>query len=210
MYDVSDQCLFQGPLVLDDYPRAMVVVKQTKRASQDLKRAFYLEEMVNASDEKTARGFKSGLIKGKTLAKEFLSQQVTERRNFEVYAHLAIVPNPFQKDSREGRHYVVVLNGVSGPATFALTHVLTGGANEEFVSYSKFNPEAESENVLNQILKLIPARDFRGLECIVKITVGPADIVADEAAGTGNMFDWRQILSWKLEEEAWDRKITLL
>lgn len=210
MYDVPPDELFQGPLNLDRYPRAMVAVKQTERSGQGLQRAFYLEEAGDSSSGKSARGFRSRLIRGETLLKEFLSQQVTERREtFEVYAHLAIVPNPFDDDSRDGKHYIVVLNGVSGPATFALTHVLTGKVNEEFVSYDGFNPEAQSEDILNQILGHVELDNFRGLECIVRIKVG---LAGSESAQTGNMFDWRQILGWELQEEVWDleRKIRSL
>ena len=213
MYDVADASLFQAPLNLDHNPRAMVVVKQTEREAQSIQRAFYLEETREARDGKSARGFRSRLIRGKTLLKDFLSQQVTERReSFEVYAHLAIVPNPFEDDNREEKHYIVVLNGVSGPATFALTHVLTGKVNEEFVSYSGFSPEAQSEDVLNQILGHVQLDNFRGLECIVRIRVGLAEASASGLAQTGNMFDWRQILGWELQEEVWDpnRKIRSL
>ena len=61
-------------------------------------------------------------------------------KDFAVHAHLLIARNPYCDKDIEPK-YIIVLNGISGPATFALTHALTGGVNDEFVSYeSEFKP----------------------------------------------------------------------
>jgi predicted flavoprotein YhiN len=165
-----------------------------------------LEESVDAGTGKPRRGFRSGQIRGHTILERFVSQQVTDREAFEVFAHLAIVPNPFDSRHNHDRHFIIILNGVSGPATFALTHVLTGGVNEEFVSYPKdFNPEAASESILKEILKEIHSRDFNGLECIIKVIVGPSGEGNSEA--NGSLFDWRRILKWEVDQAALGRRL---
>jgi hypothetical protein len=58
---------------------------------------------------------------------------------------------------------------------------------------------------LKEILKEIHSREFNGLECIFKVTVGPAAEGNSEA--TGSIFDWRRILKWELDEAAFGRKL---
>ena len=63
---------------------------------------------------------------------------------------------------------------MSGPATFALTHALTGGggANAEFVSYeTNFDAEATSENTIEQILEAWENKPTTALECLFEVTV---------------------------------------
>jgi hypothetical protein len=218
IYGVGDGELFTGALNLSKHPKAMVVVKQVPRKGGGEgktmptlihNRAFYVEEWGEEEGGSTTRGFRSGRIPHQTILKRFISQQDLERDTFEVYAHLVIVPNPYVKEGQRGRRYIIVLNGVSGPATFALTHVLTGGVNEEFVSYPDFfDPEAASEEVLREMLKEIRKPDFKGLESIAEVRVGPAKDSERELSGITS--DWRRILGWDLESSAFTRKIQLL
>lgn len=224
IYGVQSKDLFRGPLNLVEHPHAMVAIKQVgrkePRPDETQNRAFYLEEEPSReprgeedthSSTRPRRGFRSASIKGHTILESFISQQVTDgRESFEVFAHLAIVPNPWDPDRR---HHIIILNGVSGPATFALTHVLTGGVNEEFVSYEsekgRFNPEAASESVLKEILEATRRHDFRGLECIVKVTVGPAED-RELRKAAGSTFDWRRILRWEIDTRSFGQRLHLL
>lgn len=91
-------------------------------------RAFYDRRLLSkprTPAERLKRGFMGHGVPEKILQGEFISQK-SETGTFKVHAHLVIARNPF--DDIEGeRHHVIILNGVSGPATFALTHMLTGG-----------------------------------------------------------------------------------
>ncbi len=93
------------------------------------------------------------------------------------------------------------MNGVSGPATFALTHVLTGGVSREFVSYGQnFDPNSESEKILKQILEEFNSsqREKHGYHCIIEVKVGPLTEGIDVKSRGRGIFDWRHILEWKL------------
>ena len=145
------------------------------------------------------RGFLVPFVKAKKIAGGFVSQTATPEP-FTVHAHLVVVPNPYCSRS-ETQKFIVILNGVSGPATFALTHVLTGGVSREFVSYGQnFDPNSESEKILKQILEEINSsqREKHGYHCIIEVKVGPPkEEVENKSRGRG-IFDWRHIHEWKL------------
>lgn len=219
LYGVAEAEFFSGPIDFRKYPNAIVAVKEKKidRRSHKTKdravredvttpeyatnvkpesRAFYREVIMAGEGDRPRRGFRSNQIVSGEILEEFISQ-VQGRSTFKVFAHLAIAPNPFDHDPHHPR-YIIVLNGVSGPATFALTHVLTGGMNEEFVSYEKsFNSEAMSEAILKMILDEWKDRDFKALECFVWVMVGPAGDLDRQAAS--DTFDWRRIRNWGLQ-----------
>jgi hypothetical protein len=205
-YGLPIKDLFHGGLDADIYNRAIVAVKQTTGTPAPAGHALYVEESVTASG-KPLRGFRSRRIKapeGKIM--EPFVNQMDPPAGFEVYAHLAIIPNLFNADGEyksDGygklpRRHIIVLNGVSGPATFALTHVLTGGVSREFVNYGTFDPTRQSEEEIANIL--------RGLELSKTSQRGPAverifsvSVVPDPAsAATPATKDWRQIASWAI------------
>ncbi len=167
--------------------------------------AFYREEFVER-DNDTKRGFESRCLTTGKIQDDFHSQ--TEAgQPFKVPAHLLIAPNPWGKGK-----YILVLNGISGPATFALTHVLTGGVSKEFVDYKHnpdnvFDPEGESEKVLQEIREDLPNlgsdRGVHGLQYFFEVEGGP--FVGDQEGGSGAsspaMSDWRRIRSWSRVED---------
>lgn len=145
------------------------------------------------------RGFFAPFVKAKKIAGSFVSQTATPEP-FTVHAHLVVVPNPYCSKS-ETQKYIVILNGVSGPATFALTHVLTGGMSREFVSYGQdFDPNSESEKILRQILEEFNStqREKHGYHCIIEVKVGPLKEAAEVRSRGRGIFDWRHILEWNL------------
>ncbi|PYS78696.1 MAG: hypothetical protein DMF70_14355, partial [Acidobacteria bacterium] len=78
-----------------------------------------------------------------------------------------------------------------------------------FVSYDEgFDPEAQSEVVLSRIIADLQNRQFKALECIIKVHVGPLqDPARKHVIST---FDWRRILGWELEEHPLGRAIRVL
>jgi hypothetical protein len=223
LYGVPDDRLFKKcendkkfEKFLQDYNYAIVSVKEKKLVPSDMsevteqvdtepERAFY--RTIITEEVKPCRGFMSRRVPGGKILTEFASQWDPAER-FDVYAHLAILPNPFKADPTNPR-YIIILNGVSGPATFALTHVLTGRVNEEFVDYDEdFNPDAEAEGILKRILDAMQQkRDAKAWECIFKVTVdqGPTD--ADGRGPGVKTFDWRRIKRWTLVEEGMSKGI---
>jgi hypothetical protein len=204
IYKVPDEFLFSDARDIKQHPNAIVAKKQRvgsspERSTQLARRFFYREEIIDANP--TRRGFESAQFVNGSILTPFTSQVDKESQKFEVFGHLAIVPNPFTSGKDAHQHYIIVLNGVSGPATFALTHVITGGVTREFVSYEDaFSPERDSEEILSLILDNIPARPFDALDCIVKVKVGPSKDPDEPSARDTS--DWRRILSWELDMSA--------
>lgn len=208
VYNVPDDQLFrESQDIISRHPNAMVVFKEKREtaANQGAKRFFYEEEMPESAG-KLRRGFKSSQLVNGNLLKHFESQRDEEVDEYDVFGHMVILPNTF--GDRSSDRYIIVLNGVSGPATFALTHVLTGGVTGEFVSYGdKFNPEAQSEYILREMLSSIGGRKFQSVDCIINVKVGRSR--NDEERPAVNISDWRRILSWTLNKEARPQPITI-
>lgn len=226
---VNDSTLFSNELKAEDYPNAMIVYKRRKKQTSDkdtalnvtthrrteAPRAFYQE--VAGKGDTEERGFRSrGFARSETKLLPYYGQNEYERRGekpFKIYAQLLIARNPFASVGGPPR-YVIILNGVSGPATFALTHVLTGGGNEEFESYKRlgFDPAASSESILNKFLPCMRSATFRCMESVIEVEVGeeprpqeagqvPRESAVNTSKGAGATFDWRRILGRKLDGE---------
>jgi hypothetical protein len=221
LYGVPDEKWFKSSKGVESHSGAVVAFKEvesfidrsegetqqrTKRLEDsltpDLSRAFYRRipvEHLQAGSQKLKRGFLGHGVTGGKLEGAFLSQ--TDGKNkFGVHAHLVVARNPFDDGSPEP-HHVIILNGVSGPATFALTHVLTGGTSTQFVEYDPetFLPESESEGFLQQLnhdLEMLKGR-FLGLQYFFTIEVGPAKDAPSLDGVSRDIFDWRRILHWE-------------
>jgi len=185
------------PEGLKDRPYAIVVVKQKLASDSVVERAFYEEEIIKKEKADLKRGFKSPILSQGKITDKFVSQTANEEE-FTVYAHLVLSLNPFGGSD----NFVIVLNGVSGPATFALTHVLTGGVSEEFVSYgTDFNPKLESEKILQKVtshLEDLRKKTSDGLQYILKVTVGSPPKDPQTGEKPHRTFDWRRIKKWEL------------
>lgn len=205
VYNVPDEQLFTEGENIAKHPNVMVVFKEKSETVEPKAKRFFYREAHQGPD-RSRRGFESAQLVDGRLLETFESQLDEEVGEYDVFGHMVIMPNNF--GDRPGDKYIIVLNGVSGPATFALTHVLTGGVTKEFVSYgNEFDPEAESEDILRQILEMIRGRKFQSLDCIINVKVGRSR--ADEERVASNISDWRRILSWQLNEEARQQPIKI-
>jgi hypothetical protein len=219
-----------GPTLADAGPESWKLLKSAAP------RSFFREYQGCGPDE--LRGFRTnwsgyGVKREKTLPYHSQDDKTTHDR-FKIYAHLVVAKNVFvagkQRDGKQREaeaataglsntngdaesRYIIVLNGVSGPATFALTHVLTGGGNEEFVFYGgdsgqePFDPSAESEHILDEILRVInSAPQCRGAQCFIEVDVGPAPSTGKAQVAT---FDWRRIRGWRLANNMLGRDVLI-
>ncbi|HET9911124.1 MAG TPA: hypothetical protein VFQ13_04495 [Anaerolineales bacterium] len=186
-------------------PNAIFVVKEKTATGQQngetvAKRFFYREIPCQGSGP-TRRGFESAQLKNRRIMQTFVSQVDIQQDVFHVFGQIMILPNPFRADAEGPQRYIVVLNGVSGPATFALTHVLTGGVTKEFVAYPQdFDPEAKSEEIVRRLFDLLAQPQASGLDCIVTVSVGKTQEA--QRPGMGDISDWRKIRGWELNKEA--------
>ena len=130
----------------------------------------------------------------------FSSPLVTQDESptlFTVYAHLVVAKNPFCSGGPP--KYVIVLNGASGPGTYALAHALTGGTARAFTaSGDDFNPAIESERVLGRVLCDINRIDDRPAQYMLEVSVGSERQRCDPAARSEAKCDWRRVVSWRL------------
>lgn len=211
IYHVDEEYLFTRPVPMERSRGAVIAVKEVRPKKdgeyESPGRAFYEEIRLDPSggDQQLRRGFKSSRIDDNAMWEPFVNQMDLVAP-FEVFAHLAVVPNPFE--GGEGKH-IIVLNGLSGPATFALTHVLTGGISQDFVDYeASFGREAESEKLLERLVKTVVARKQSAqgkpwspaLEAIIKIWVGKGN--EDRPRDEPVISDWRRIQKWQHVEGA--------
>jgi hypothetical protein len=168
-------------------------------------RLFYHEQTMNLTGQEQGsielkRGFKGRGVPhpNSNLSGTFLSQK-DQTGTFTVHAHLVIAKNPFDDLGLTEKHHVIILNGVSGPATFALTHVLTGGMSSQFVAYENdFDPNSESEAFLKDVNKAIYSLNqdnVLGVQYFFEVSVGPPSKKNDSVER--HIFDWRRILRWK-------------
>jgi hypothetical protein len=231
LFGVADEALF-SKLGRSDTPNAAFVVckkrKKPQNPAQDgttgrdgttAHRAFYREEAGDEPVEK--RGFLSNAFEhGHEALLDYYGQNEYEpdRKAFQIYAQLIVARNPFTPENEPPR-YVVILNGVSGPATFALTQVLTGGGNEDAESPrgNAFDAAGESESILNKFLPHLRKPDFRYIYTLVEVDVGEKPRHVDAAAGAtatssrrrggaGATSDWRSVLRWQLARGKLDRE----
>jgi len=219
LFGVDDEGLFSE---LRQPPNAAFIVYKKRKKPQGspvtdghgvTARAFYREAVGKGAVDK--RGFlsKGGFEKGGEVLFDYYGQNEyqPDRKAFKIYAQLIVARNPFT--TSEPPRYVVILNGVSGPATFALTQVLTGGGNEDAESPpgNAFDYAGRSESILNKFLPYLRSPDFHCIYSLVEVDVGEEPQHADAAAevtaessrshgGANATFEWRSVLSWKLAE----------
>ncbi|HPN35388.1 MAG TPA: hypothetical protein PK843_12800 [bacterium] len=151
---------------------------------------------------------------------------------FSVYANLLILRNTFQNESevkqkelKENDHYIIVINGVGGPATYAMTHLLTGGVSDKFTRYKftndhgqkeTFDPHIHSEIVLSEILSKFK-EGVQSIECVLKVDIVSRDRkVSDDDRSDGTdqqtdpnapniiINDWRRICRWEIVPKCFD------
>ena len=149
-------------------------------------RAFYREEQGDGLAEQ--RGFRSrAFITGNEELLEYYGQNEYDKSRgpFKIYAQLLVARNPYTPADEPSR-YVVILNGVSGPGTFALTQVLTGSTEDGEISdpgkpqrptgVSESAPApsaaAASESILNQFLQLLVKPEFQCIHSLIEVEVG--------------------------------------
>lgn len=120
---------------------------------------------VSSKLKRDYRGFLVGT--NNVLQEKYYSQDEAAKHNaFFVLAHLVVMRNPFSKRVKDT--IIVILNGVSGPGTYGLAEVLTGGTTER--------KSSDAERLLKEINDKWTESDkrgFRGVEVIIKVRIEP-------------------------------------
>jgi hypothetical protein len=176
-----------------------VVVKQlmdsaSKKHAVESPRLFYTEAKAedfagafpNPEEIKNLRGFgvhaqTKLFMEDPNLFQEYFSQDECKDEFF-LLGQLVIARYPKTKEG----NLIVLLNGVSGPATFALAQILTGGGVR-----ASHEMNAKSEKLLERINKLLDNPNCLGVEAIVKVKIVPA-----EGWEKQTYLDSRQVKGW--------------
>lgn len=116
--------------------------------------------------KRDCRGFLVG--NKKVLQETYYSQDEAAKHDaFFVLAHLVVMRNFFS--TRVKDTIIVILNGVSGPGTYGLAEVLTGGTTE--------SKSSDAERLLKEINDKWTTEsikpNFRGVEVIIKVKIEP-------------------------------------
>ena len=168
-------------------------------------RLFFIEKEIE-DDACESRGFikHTGTTNEKQYFEHFYSQNEdissNAEKRFNLIGHLLVAKYPLEdknqeksEDKIEDKNFVLLLNGVSGPATFALAQILTGGDTDS--QANDFNSNSESERMLSEInWRLNLKEDAIGVQGLVKIVIAnnqdPREgrFIADS--------DIRKIISW--------------
>ncbi|MEJ2155289.1 MAG: hypothetical protein P8X96_08120 [Desulfobacteraceae bacterium] len=173
-----------------------VIIKKDKKKSfgrQNTKfgRLFFRTE----EQDKSTRGFGKHLYTRNheipELMETYLSQDQCDRE-FSLLGQLVVSKYPPQKESP---NYIILLNGVSGPATFALAQILTGGVlgNQEM--------KTRSEQMLYKINDVLDEDHVIGVQAIVKVQIRPHDYDGGAQARSRTYEDSRQVASWEFVKE---------
>jgi hypothetical protein len=118
------------------------------------------------------------------LFEEYRSQGEEGQGTFTLLGHLVVAPTPGHGNATGDAGLVVLLNGVSGPATFALAQVLTGGGR-----HGGTEVNAKSEAMLKKINDALDASGW--VEAIVAVEVTTR---MDKASPT--YLDSREPVTW--------------
>jgi hypothetical protein len=153
-------------------------------------------------------GYRGFLFDAHKVVQEKYFSQDEASESFHVLSHFVVTYNPFRSDDQE-EYFIVILNGVSGPGTFAVAEALTGGKSR--------NTAVVSEKVLKNVNEIWKMRgeNFRGLEGFLDVTVTPR---ADDkkykkehkTPGSHeiservkhNFHDQREVESWEMLKDA--------
>lgn len=143
------------------------------------------------------RGF---YIDGHKRPQTYYPQDKAEKE-FQILAHLVVARNPFSEDN-----VVVILNGVSGPATYGLAQLLTGFGGSKAPASEKLLKEINEK----WATRVEVDRRFKGVEVIVSVSVSPPEAQVS-AANQGDeklkaeidnvLFDKRTVGEWKFLSE---------
>jgi hypothetical protein len=164
------------------------------------------------------RGF---LVEHRVIERPYTSQDQVADKDFFLLSHLVVMKNPFSKKKRDT--LLVLLNGVSGPATFALAEVLTGGKSP--------NKAVDCEKLLADFNRVWGKAELEakrkgqlfGVEGIIEVKIQPKkqrepNNKQDSKQGTKGekhtttvdekFYDKREVLEWHLLNDPQDQLAT--
>jgi nucleoside 2-deoxyribosyltransferase len=156
-------------------------------------RLFYKCELLKEGED-AERGFKEHfkLADQKPIYEKYFNQDEISENGFDLLGHLLISKYPPNKESK---NYVVILNGVSGPATSALAEILTGGG-----LHADESKRLKSEEMLKKINHTLAGDNVVGVEAIVKVHIDTPQLAEMTFADTRIIESWDFLKDYGPEE----------
>jgi hypothetical protein len=198
-YRIPDQCFNDFDPKINKIDKIVVALKQQKVTEKRVPTFFC------ANIDGLKNRHRGLLVDNKILQLPYKAQDEADE-DFSVLAHLAIMYNPFSDNDYKDT-IIVILNGVSGPGTFGLGEILTGGTNP--------SKAISSEKILQAINACWEnfdknRKDFSGVEAIIEVKIITSDEFNDGKKGMESysneklvhrtFYDRRAVSHWNL----WD------
>ena len=159
-----------------------------------IKRDFYRTEPLPPGHTRPDRGFVRHVYGEKVLPlfEPYEDQDSLIAQGFKLLGHLLVARWPVKHHRKHGEtsepeQLIVLLNGVSGPATSALAEILTGGGPN-----AKSENMAKAEEMLAELNEELNKPGWDLVEAIVEVDVGRA-----EDASTSQYWDSRRVDGWR-------------
>jgi hypothetical protein len=163
---------------------------------------FFSRKIIPESE----RGF---MVDNREMCEPYYSQDHPDPKDFSVLGHLIVMRNPFSKDKN---NIIVLLNAVSGPGTFGLAEVLTGGDEQK-----KEDKSEEILEIINRKWKELKEESV-GIEAIIEVKIQTKSEEEGKERSDENsesisivkdkFYDPRKVISWNFYVPE-GRKITL-
>lgn len=159
-----------------------------------IKRDFYRTDPLPTGHTRPDRGFVRHVYGKQVLPlfEPYEDQDSAIAEGFKLLGHLLVARWPVSPDRSPGGtsepdSLIVLLNGVSGPATSALAEILTGGGPN-----AKAENMAKAEEMLAELNEELNKPGWDLVEAIVEV-----DVVRAEDASTSQYWDSRRVDGWR-------------
>lgn len=172
-----------------------IAVKRREAKKFKFPRLFY-KELIQEKDKEPDRGFiyHHRVAENSKLFESYMNHRDPSWESFSLLGHLVVARNPLDKTK-----LIIILNGVSGPATFALAQILIGGGLR-----ARTNTRTMSEKLLGKINDKLDEvlADSRGIgmEAIIKVTVSNSKSARNTYADSREVTDFDFLKSYGPQE----------
>ncbi len=174
--------------------------------------AFFLREQAQDSNQ---RGFivrDGNSTRARFLKEYFYPLDGKERTQFSILGQLIVARNPFSL-----KNWIIIISGISGPASLGIAQMLTGCVNNEFtinqvaegektevIEALKLQPEAKNGNDINY--DFLSDRMLEKLLTTMKASNGEVNAIVQvevyfpEKKNYALWYDERKIISWSFPD----------
>ena len=215
-----DDVIFTEKGVRPDFGKAdhtVIALKNDAKKEDDAKKKDDARKKDDPKKVVHHRLFSRRTIKGENLhdgyrgfliGTEIVQTQYSSSGTSELLSHFMLMKNPF--NDKDSDNYIVILNGVSGPGTYALAEILTGGKmgkdkDSEGMSGNGSEEKAEKNKKSEEMLKEINTAfdeikqksKHWCIQGIVKVKINQPKMDEKKSNLRNFIYDQREIEKWE-------------